>query len=406
MTNTLNLTGLWHKAHSHLQPLANHVPLLEKDLCICPFCNKNKAFKLSVNVCFGNLSWERVEPFYCPDCQEYSLLNVDNSKPPITKVNARLWSSSPTFLNIEPTTRCNFKCWYCIGRSMQQKDIEVQDFPRVLDNFPDLKTIALVGEGEPLMHKGFFDMAQMAKDRGIRVLIISNGSTLSSSMVKKLCSAEVAYVGISIDSIDPKTFASSRIDGKLEQIWQGIQRLRKYRDDNGFSYPKIGLKGTLFSYSKDSLPEIVRTAKSYGVEIFESFQALNPMMTYLPIYPETSLNELNHIDEVAQAIQRDTQKVTQHLLPFGDFCAQEGIEIDKNGKGNGVRNNCDEQWIYSLLSGDITPCCQIKNPISDKWNLFNHSLSDILSDDLYENIRFNLWNGIFPNYCSGCWKTR
>jgi len=406
MTKSLNLTRLWHKAHSHLQPFTEHLALADKHSFVCPICTQHNAFKLVAQVRFGEHSWESAEPIYCPDCHEYSLLDVPNNKAPLTAVDARLWSAEPTFLNIEPTTRCNFNCWYCVGRHMQQEDIKVENFAQVLDNFPTVKTIALVGEGEPLMHKGFFDMAKMAKERNVRVMIISNGSTLSTSIVKQLCEAEVAYIGISIDSIDPEIFASSRIDGKLEQIWQGIQRLREYRDANGFQYPKIGLKGTLFSYNKDELPGIVAMAKSYGVEIFESFQALNPMTTYIPIYPEKSLSEIAHIDAVANTINQDSVQAAQQLLPFAEFCATEGIEIDKNGTANNIRNNCDEQWVYSLLSGDITPCCQIKTPISDTWNLFKHSLPEILSDHQYENTRFNLWNGIFPSYCDGCWKTR
>ncbi|BCG66084.1 MAG: AdoMet-dependent heme synthase (plasmid) [Methyloprofundus sp.] len=406
MSKTLNLTRLWHKAHSHLQPFTEHLALADDTSFTCPICTKNNAFKLKVQVRFGEQDWESAEPIYCPGCSEYSLLDVPTHKEPLTTVDARLWSAEPTFLNIEPTTRCNFNCWYCVGRHMQQEDIKVENFAQVLDNFPTVKTIALVGEGEPLMHKGFFDMAHMAKERNVRVMIISNGSTLSTSIVKQLCESEVAYIGISIDSIDPKVFASSRIDGKLEQIWQGIQRLREYRDAHGYQYPKIGLKGTLFSYNKTELPDIVETAKSYGVEIFESFQALNPMSTYIPIYPEQSLSEVAHIDEVANIINQDSVQATQQLQPFAEFCATEGIEIDKNGTANNIRNNCDEQWIYSLLSGDITPCCQIKTPISDTWNLFKHTLPDILSDHQYENTRFNLWNGIFPTYCDGCWKTR
>ena len=67
---------------------------------------------------------------------------------PVTAVDARLWSAAPTFLNIEPTTRCNFSCWYCIGRHMVQADIEVDNFARMLDNYPSVKAIALVGDGQ------------------------------------------------------------------------------------------------------------------------------------------------------------------------------------------------------------------------------------------------------------------
>jgi len=283
MNQLLNLTRLWHKAHPHLQPFKAPLAINTKNGINCPICTQHQTFKLKVQLCFGVDNWESAEIDYCHGCEEYSFLDSLPHKLPLTAINARLWSKGPTFLNIEPTTRCNFKCWYCVGRHMVQDDIQIKNFATALTHFPDLKTVALVGEGEPLMHKGFFDMADMAKARGIRVLIISNGSTLSQSIVKKLCEAEIAYVGISIDSTDADVFAQSRIDGKLDQIWQGIERLRTYRDQHGYQYPKIGVKGTLFSYSQDELPVIVAEAKAHGVEIFESFQALNPMSAYVTI---------------------------------------------------------------------------------------------------------------------------
>ncbi len=401
MTELLSLTRLWNKAHGHLQPLSDHLKLSNSTRC--PICIKKTAFKLLINIRFGHDYWKKSEPLYCFNCFEYSLLNTTKNKLPVTAVDARLWSTSPTILNIEPTTRCNFSCWYCVGRSMKQEDININDFSKALDNFPLLKTIALVGEGEPLIHKGFFEMANIAKDRHIKVMIISNGSTLSQSIIENLCESKITYIGISIDSIDADEFSKSRIDGKLRQVLKGIKNLRQYRDSQGLKYPKIGLKGTLFSYSKNKLPQIISVAKNHGVEIFESFQALNPMSSYTSIYPKNSLHELKHIDEVAVSIANYTQN---NLLPFHDFCNQEKINIDKNGTPNNTRKNCDEQWIYSLLNGDITPCCQIKSTIDKDWNLFSNSLNDILNNHHYENIRFNLWNGFFPSYCDGCWKTR
>jgi len=411
----IDITALWDHCHAHLRPLPSHLPLpAEPTLGHCPHCGSDDAIRVLAHVRFGEQHWEeRQTVAYCRACGHYWFPTIQLrhklellGQLPITAVNARLWCATPSFLNIEPTTHCNFNCWYCVGRHMKQEDIRVEDFARMLDNFSTVKTIALVGEGEPLLHKEFFAMVEMAHARGIRLMMISNGSTFSPSVVRKLCELEVAYIGISIDSTDPAVFARSRIDGKLDKIWQGIERLRRYRDDHGYRYPKIGLKGTLFTYSQNALPEIVAEAKKHGVEIFESFQVLNPMRTYTPIYPVAALNELSHIEEVANAISRDSAGALGQLESVLDFCRRENIEVDKNGNPNGLRNNCDEQWIYSLLSGDITPCCQIKTVMSENWNIFNHPIEHILSDHHYENTRFNLWNGLFPNYCEGCWKTR
>jgi MoaA/NifB/PqqE/SkfB family radical SAM enzyme len=397
-----DITSVWDRAHAHLRPLADRIKLVHEKQHDCPEGCGGLAVDVVAHVRQDGMWRERQGVRYCFGCDRYY---VSGRSGAVDAVDARLWSSTPTFLNIEPTTRCNFSCWYCVGRQMKQEDIRVEDFVRVLDNFPTLKTIALVGEGEPLMHKGFFKMARAAVDRGIRVVTLSNGSTFSSSNVRKICEAGITYISISIDSFDPVTFASSRIGGKLQQVLDGIRRLRDYRDRHGYPYPKIALKGTLFHGTQDQLPRIAALAKEYGVEIFESFQVLNPMSTYIPIYPREKLPELEDIDGVGAAIGRDAQRVHELLQPMQEFFAHEGIDVDKNGTPNGLRPGCDEQWVYSLLSGDVTPCCQIKTPISPAWNLFNHSIDEILQDRLYENTRFNLWNGFFPRHCKGCAKT-
>jgi MoaA/NifB/PqqE/SkfB family radical SAM enzyme len=416
----LDLTALWRQAHPHLKPLSLAVGVDSRHFGPCPACAGRHAVTVLAHVdalaARGLVRLERLPMLVCADCghvelarepwqQALAQAGIDGHATPAA-VDARLWSREPTFLNIEPTTRCNFNCWYCVGRHMEQADIDVNDFARVLDHFPSVKAIALVGEGEPLMHKGFFDMARMATDRGIRVLSLSNGSTFSSSNVAKLCEAGVCYISVSIDSVDPATFASSRLDGDLKQVLTGIRRLADYRDTHGYRYPRIGLKGTLFTHTEDQLPEIVRVAKEHGVDLFESFQPLNPMSTYVPIYPKDQLGQLPLVDRVSRAIARDGQAATHLLKPAASFCEEEGIRVDKNGTPNGLRPNCDEEWVYSLLSGDITPCCQIKTPPSPNWNLARRPLAEIMADPDYENTRFNLWNGLFPPYCEGCWKTR
>jgi len=186
----IDISNLWNSTHSHLRPMTTQLPLNSEQVLNCSVCGITNAFRIVAHLRFGENQWqENSQVLYCQSCDKWYLPEdqFDNSISSImpTAVDARLWSSSPTFLNIEPTTRCNFNCWYCVGRHMEQKDITTENFRQVLDNFPTVRTIALVGEGEPLMHKGFFEMAHMAVDRDIRVVTVSNGSTFSSSECEK-----------------------------------------------------------------------------------------------------------------------------------------------------------------------------------------------------------------------------
>lgn len=400
----INITSHWDSAHPHLRPLNRHLPLATDDHGNCPYCN-GKTVGVLAHIQLGQVWQNATQIDYCHACDQFTLPDA-TAETEVTAVDARLWFNEPKNLDIEATTQCNFDCWYCVGRHMKQKDIILETFAKILDNCPSAKNIDLTGEGEPLLHKDFFTMARMAKDRGLRVLTISNGSAFSNSVVRKLCEAEIDYVGISVDSVNPATFAGSRIGGDLNKIWQGIERLRKYRDTNGYRFPRIGIRGTLLSHTINELPAIVEEAKLHGVDIVENFQTLNPKKSYVSIYPEGKISELEHVDTVRAAIRRDIEKAKGTLQPFCEFLSEEGIEFEVASKwSNYLRKGCDEQFLTVLGSGDVTPCCQVKHAVDNNWNVLDRKMGDILNDDNYQNMRFNLWNGLFPSYCEGCWKT-
>jgi MoaA/NifB/PqqE/SkfB family radical SAM enzyme len=402
----MDISAIWLKSHAHLYPISNYLKTDHIQFEKCGLCGQFHAIKIRAHLRFEKSDWHHNESVhYCFHCQRFSLLEEKSN---LTAINARLWSRTPTILNLEPTTRCNFSCWYCIGRTMKQEDIKLDNFIKVLEHFPQLKMLALVGEGEPFLHKGFFEMAKLAKQRGIDVYTISNGSVFSQSVIRKICESGITYISISIDSIDKETFASSRLDGKLDQVLEGIEKLAKYRDEQGYKYPVLGLKGTLFEHTEHDMPDIIREAKKRGIAIFESYQALNLKKSYIDIYPTDKHYLLNSVEQVKQTIQFDSSQQMlppeERLIPIQRFAEQENISLQNSGNPNGLRNNCDEEWIYSLLSGDITPCCQIKHPFNPQWNLFHYPIQQILENHDYENLRFNLWNGLFLPECDGCSK--
>ena len=425
-TPSSNITALWGRCHPHLIPLESSLPLHNSQYESCPLCNENRAVRIRAHLRYGPDCWRHdASALYCYGCRQYAIAPEDHKthtesaarwakaqRPAtvakeyesLTAVDARLWTRNPTVLNIEPTTRCNFNCWYCIGRHMKQEDIDFDGFLAALDNFPTLKILAVVGEGEPLMHKRFFDMVEIAKAKGIRVVTLSNGSAFSESVIRKLCESKVDYISISIDSVDPTTFAESRIDGDLDKVLEGIKRLTTFRDANGFNYPMVGLKGTLFDHTRDQLPAIADAAKRSGVDMVEAFQPINPKQSYVEIYPADKLHLLKQSRTVAEKIGEDIGKLT--LPTIEEFAKRENMAVSNCGPFNGLRPNCNEEWIYSLLSGDVTPCCQIKDPMDKEWNIFEHSIDAIQSNHHYENVRFNLWNGIFLTACDGCYKTK
>lgn len=414
---SIDLTELWNSTHKHLKPITPHLPLQYDE---CPHCSTKNAISILANIECDNKHWlNDASLLICTSCQHISLLQSEYQRLiqqykleipiiKLTALNAKLWSEQPKLLNLEPTTYCNFNCWYCVGRSMKQAHIDEDSYYQLLaKSASEIELLALVGEGEPFMYKGFFRMVEAAKQKGIYVITISNGSTLTNSIVSKICESGLNYISISVDSIDSEEFSQNRIDGKLEQVIAGIKRLITYRDTHGFHYPRIGIKGTLVSPKSGTLINVAKFFKKMGVDVFEGFQILNPKESYISIYPEDKKKLIENITECKTIVSEETQQIFQEteLIGIDTFCKSEGVPFIDAGKLNKLRPNCDEKYIYSLLSGEITPCCQIKQPISKTLNLFNTPLHELYNNHLYENIKFNLFNGIFPKYCQGCIKT-
>jgi MoaA/NifB/PqqE/SkfB family radical SAM enzyme len=280
----------------------------------------------------------------------------------------------------------------------------LDNFLRMLEHAEGINTLALVGEGEPLLHPEIFTMAAKVRESGRKALMISNGSQFTEEIIARLCEIEVVYVAVSIDSTRPEYFSRSRAHGDLAEVLRGMARLRAYRDAHGFRYPKIAVKGTLLDYNEGEMLAVVQLAREHGAEIFEGFQPLNPKASYLAIYPPKERGQLASIGRVARRISEQLPRARQLLRSCEEFMAEEGIVFGGQDRVNRLRNHCDERYVYALLSGDITPCCQVKDPVEPDWNLLEKPLSEILRTPSYENMRFNLWNGIFPAFCAGCGK--
>ena len=69
------------------------------------------------------------------------------------------------------------------------------------------------------------------------------------------------------------------------------------------------------------------------------------------------------------------------------------------------RRSCNERMIHARATGDVIPCCQIKDVMSESWNLLRTPMSSIFEDHQYDNMRFNLYNGFFMKSCDGCYIT-
>ena len=300
------------------------------------------------------------------------------------------------FLQVEPTTRCNFTCGFCTGRHMDQNDLDAELFTLALDRMPELRHVELQCEGEPLMHPAFFQMARDARRRSIEVSTITNGSLLSPAHIDELLDADLSSVLVSLESPDPTEFAALR-GGRLDKVLEGVSALVAARNARGLERPAIGLAVTILRSTEARFPQILELYRRLGLDGGVVVQTLNPMEDYARTYSAELASETYAGLARAVVERRLLRQVSQ-------------ANLDRHGESRSFwtqlfedRSTCP--WLRSALyldrQGRLTTCPYVKD--ADR-----HRLGRLRTDDhetvlaARQRLRLELEAGDIPTPCRGC----
>lgn len=148
------------------------------------------------------------------------------------------------YLRLSVTDRCNMRCFYC----MPKEGIISRGHAAVL-SYEELLLIAetavalgiekiRVTGGEPLVRKGICGfLARLSAIGGLRHLALTTNGLLLAEMAADLHDAGVQRLNISIDSLEPATFATITRGGDLKRVLNGLDAAERA----GFPPPKINV---------------------------------------------------------------------------------------------------------------------------------------------------------------------
>lgn len=144
--------------------------------------------------------------------------------PPIP-IHPLPWRQRVAFVQIEVTTICNFRCFYCAGRDMTQAHMPWERFAAILDSLGTARQqVSLQGEGEPTAHPRFWDMVDAIRERGKQPYTITNCSLIDVDRV----AASFQTIGVSIDTLDraeADRIGRYKLDRVIERFEALVSRL-------------------------------------------------------------------------------------------------------------------------------------------------------------------------------------
>ena len=152
---------------------------------------------------------------------------------------------APISINLDLTTACNFACDHCVDLDILNTGIRY-DHDRLMSSLElmakrGLRSVIVIGGGEPTLYPKFAEVIRFLKELGLQVAIVSNGTGNQKIAEVADCMDANDWVRLSLDSGTDATFQpmhKPRKNFTLESICAKVPDIKAANPDliMGFSY--------------------------------------------------------------------------------------------------------------------------------------------------------------------------
>jgi MoaA/NifB/PqqE/SkfB family radical SAM enzyme len=313
----------------------------------------------------------------------------------------------PRQLELEITTECSKKCIHCEHTwwstdSQPRQHMPQEDVFKILEQFPNLRWVSLVGEGSSFEHPEMLTFIKYVKRRQIMCYMVDHLSDWTDETIKTVIENDLDGVLISLDAATKKTYENLKVGCDFDNVTSNIKKLIAAKKHKNSPLPEI-----LFSYiamkrNVHEIPDLVDRIASLGTR--KDFGA----GSRIGIVRLLAFKQILHlqIEDIPQEIFDETQKRAQKNDLFVNFT------------GTNVREDlpdpsCCLAWMepYIFMGGYISQCCAVF--ISNNRDFIrNYSLGNVLEKDFkdhwnakpYTSLRrlINKPDQPVPIQCAGC----
>lgn len=190
---------------------------------------------------------------------------------------AEVVSGPPTHISFFVTSRCNFRCDMCpthskkvptsyVHRHHEAPDMSLDLLRFVLDRYPNVIRVPLIGVGEPLLNPHFFDMVRECIKRRMIVDTVSNGYILNA-YISDMVSSGIDRICISVNGHTADEFhrMTGNPGANYSKILRNIEALVRARD-NKKGKPRIELSFIIDRYNYRYMRDMIEIGENIGVD--------------------------------------------------------------------------------------------------------------------------------------------
>lgn len=280
--------------------------------------------------------------------------------------------------HIEPTNICTLKCPGCARtrfidqwpQHWKNHSIDIDQLHQFLDIDLNDKTITLCGNyGDPIYHPEFHQLISGLKQRGAKLVVITNGSYKSANWWESTVSIldHSDHVVFSVDGT-PENFTQYRINADWGTIHGAMEICAQARCQTTWKYIP-------FAYNENHVESAENLSKEIGIDYF---------------YVDPS----DRFDDQ-----------TKHYQPIFDYLGTryQSQQAWKQNAIQAIAPQCtDNQQHYISADGYYSPCCYVadhrfyyKNEFGKNkksYHIANQTLTNILTQPIVVEFYRDLTN--------------
>lgn len=168
----------------------------------------------------------------------------------------------------EVTRRCNLFCAHCRASAdgSSHDELSTEEGLRLVDEIVEVgRPILILTGGEPLLRHDLFQIAQYAVNKGLRVVIGTNGTLITEKIAARLKEIPISRIGVSLDFPVPELQDKFRGQaGAFEAAMAGIARARQ-------ANVEVQINSTITKLNAPYLNDLVNLALQVGAIAFHPF---------------------------------------------------------------------------------------------------------------------------------------
>ncbi len=274
--------------------------------------------------------------------------------------------SAPISINLDATTVCNYKCDHCVDMDILNKNInyEHENLKNSLTYLAEkgLRSVIIIGGGEPTAYKGFEDIVRHLKAMNIQIGVVTNGSLMKKIEAVAEVLDERDWVRLSLDSGTNETFRAMHKPGSkkctLDWICSHIPAIKKVN-------PKFQIGFSFIIVWQDCETNDTKIIENVDEMVTAAKMAKDHQFDYISFKPFLTRAEVNNaevigIDKEREYVESVMKKIRAYVtesmqLNDDNFAVIESTNLRVLENGTYMNyteqpHNCHMQYFRQVLS--------------------------------------------------------